>query len=497
MVQKTPGMKEIREKKSDIWKIEQEKKLIELFKKCSVEIPAYKDFIKKSGISADSVRTYTDFINVPPVNKDNYLRKYTWKNVCVPGAFVKESLVLTSTSGSTGAPFYFPRTNAIDEQSSVYHEFFVANSGLDPKKSTLVLVCFGMGVWIGGVITYQAFKKISERGHPLTILTPGVNKKEIFEAMKNVAPHYDQIVLCGYPPFMKDLIDEGKANGIKWKEHTMFMSFAAEAFSEKFRDYMIEKTGMKDSYRNTMSVYGSADLGTMAEETPICILIRRLALKNKKLYKKLFSEATRLPTLAQYIPSFIQFEAVGGRIFVSGENVLPLVRYEIGDNGGVHYFNDIEKIFTEEGIDLRVEAKKAGILGTVAEMPFVYIYERTDLSTKLYGAIIYPEYVKAGLLHPNLEDHITGKFTMFTKHDKKQDEYLEINIELKLNASESEWLKKEVSRLINESLLERSAEHKNNSHMMPGKVEPQVVFWPHEHTMHFQVGIKQKWVKKP
>ncbi len=32
--------------------------------------------------------------------------------------------------------------------------------------------------------------------------------------------------------------------------------------------------------------------------------------------------------------------------------------------------------------------------------------------------------------------------------------------------------------------------------MMPGKVEPHITFWPHEHPTHFQTGIKQKWVKK-
>jgi phenylacetate-CoA ligase len=327
-----------------------------------------------------------------------------------------------------------------------------------------------------------------------------VNKKEIFEAMKNVAPKYDQVILCGYPPFMKDVVDEAKEQGINWKDHDIKMVFAAEAFSEKFRDYMMKKVGMKNPYRDSANIYGSADLGTMAEETPISILIRRLSLKNTKqskaIYKKLFGEATRLPTLGQYIPDFINFECVDGRVYVSGDNVLPLVRYEIGDNGGVHYFKNIEKIFADEGVDLRAEAKAVGIEDTITELPFVYVYERTDLSTKLYGAIIYPEYVKHGLENQTLDKYITGKFTMFTKHDESQDEYLEINVELKRGITESDWLRSEVSKLIVDSLKKSSAEYTNNANMMPGKVEPHIVFWPHEHPTHFQTGIKQKWVKK-
>ena len=85
---------------------------------------------------------------------------------------------------------------------------------------------------------------------------------------------------------------------------------------------------------------------------------------------------------------------------------------------------------------------------------------------------------------------------MFTKTDKKQDEYLEINIELKPGTTESDWLVREVALSIINSLMGRSAEYKNNADMMPGRVEPKIIFWPHEHPVHFQTGIKQKWVKK-
>jgi phenylacetate-CoA ligase len=486
----------IYQKDSDYWKKVRESKLLELFHLSADKVKAYKDFLKKARINPSKIKTIEDFQNVLPINKDNYLRSYPWEKLCVPNSLVAQSLVLTSTSGSTGRPFYFPRNGALDAQSSIYHQMFLRNSGIDPKKSTLVLICFGMGVWIGGVITYQAFKAISERGYPMTILTPGVNKREIYEALKNIGPKYDQVILCGYPPFMKDVVDEGTINGVNWNNFNVKIVFAAEAFSEKFRDYIMKKTGMKDPYRDTMNIYGSADLGTMAEETPISILIRRLALKDKTLYKKIFSEASRLPTFAQYIPDFISFECVDKNVYCTGDNVLPLVRYAIGDNGGVHDFKDIEKIFKEQGMDLREEAKKAGIEDTIAELPFVYIYERTDLSTKLYGAIIYPEYIKAGLQNSTLEKYITGKFTMFTEHDKNEDEYLEINVELKSGINESEWLATEVRKYVSESLLEKSAEHKNNANMMADKVEPRIVFWPHEHPTHFQTGIKQKWVKK-
>jgi phenylacetate-CoA ligase len=468
--------------------------LLKLFHFTSEHVPAYRKFLSVHSIDPKEIKTFEDFQKVPPVNKDNYLRKHPLEELCVNGN-LKHPIVFTSTSGSTGEPFYFPREVLLNKQYSAYCKSFFDNS-TNADKSTLVIVGFGMGVWIGGVITYEAFKIISENGQPLSIITPGVNKKEIFDAMRNIAPRFERVILCGYPPFIKDVLDDGKANGVDWKKHDMKLLFAAETFSETFRNYVCRKVGIADPLRDTMNIYGSADLGGMAQETPLSILIRRLALKNKKIYKRLFTEATRLPTLVQYNPAFINFESVDRSIYVSGMNTLPLVRYQIGDNGGVISFNDVEKIFADEGLDLAKETEGAGISDTVSKWPFVYVYERTDLSTKLYGAIIYPEYIKAGLQNPDLEDYVTGKFTMFTKNDKDQNEYLEVNVELQAGVGETKELRDTVIKSISTTLKEQSAEHENNSKSLGEKVEPKIIFWPHEDLTYFKPGIKQKWVKK-
>jgi phenylacetate-CoA ligase len=374
---------------------------------------------------------------------------------------------------------------------------FLRSSKIAKNKSTLVIDCFGMGVWIGGLITYQAFKHISERGYPLTIITPGISKHEIFQALKNIAPHFDQIILCGYPPFMKDVIDHAKDNGIILNKFNLKIIFAAEGFSEVFRDYIVKHTGIQDLYRDTMNVYGSADLGTMAQESPLCILIRRLALGNAKLYSRLFGQTSRLPTLAQYIPDFINFETKNGSVYCTGDNALPLIRYEIGDNGQVLTYRHIKEMCEEEGIDLKKEIKRVNIGDTITELPFVCVYERSDFSTKLYGAIIYPEYIKKGLQGEDLEKYITGKFTMSTKYEQTHDAYLEINIELKAGVKESKQLREKIIQAVSKALISESAEHKNNTTMLSkSKVEPRIIFWQCGHEAHFKAGGKQKWIKK-
>jgi phenylacetate-CoA ligase len=429
------------------------------------------------------------------MTKANYLRIYPWDTLALSGSLVKEPLVLTATSGSTGQPFYIPRNDVLHEDSMLFHRLFLERSGLDPQKPTLVIVAFGMGVWIGGVLTYEAFRRISTNGWPLTILTPGVNKKEIFEALMHIGSPYKQLVLCGYPPFVKDLVDDAVGHGVNWKHWNMRVVCAAEAFSEHFRDYLMKKTGMKDPYRSVMNIYGSAELGTMATETPFSILIRRLALTHKDLYTRLFTDAHRFPTVAQFIPGHTTFEGgAHGEILVTGGSPLPFVRYDIGDQGGVFSFDEAIQRGKEVGIDLLKEAAHAGIADTLMRLPFVYLYERSDLSTKLYGAIIYPEHVKIGLQEKALEKYITGRFTMTTENDENHNEYLEINIELKEGVKNGVQAAPRVVEAVMQSLSNSSDEYRYLVRSIHDKVVPKIVFWPHEHPTYFRPGIKQKWV---
>lgn len=485
----------IRTKKDEFWTRIRETRPLELFHAAARRVPAYRDFLRKNRINPEKIKTFKDFQEVPPVNRRNYLREYPIERLCWDGTLARP-LVFTATSGSTGEPFYFPRDEALDWQSTVYHEMFLMNREHNKERSTLAIVCFGMGVWIGGLITYQALKKISRRGYPISILTPGSNKKEIFDAVRHLGHKFDQILLCGYPPFIKDVIDEGSDAGIEWHDYRIKLIFAAEGFSEDFRNYVMRETNIRQPYLDTMNIYGSADLGTMAEETPLSILIRRYAVRRHKLFEDMFGDGNRLPTLVQFNPYFISFESVGRVITCTGNSVLPLIRYEIGDHGGVHSFREVNRVFKDYGVDLRGEAKRHEIGEMFSEMPFVSIYERSDLSTKFYGAIIYPEHIRVGVTHSSLEKHLTGKFTMMTKYDSRQNQYLEINLELRPNVKVSHDLKHRARSLITRKLLEKNAEYKYLSDMMGDRTLPKIITWRHEHPLHFKPGGKQKWVKK-
>ncbi len=486
----------LRKKKSEFWSHEREKNALSLFKDAAKRVPAYKDFLKKHRVDPAKIKTFKDFELLPTTDKKSYLREYPLEKLAWDG-HLNKLIVYTSTSGSTGEPFYFPREQKLDWQYSILAEEFLKNSSYGTGGPTLVIIGFGMGVWIGGIITYKAFEIATQRSNlPVSIITPGINKNEIFHALRSLSPQYRETILIGYPPFIKDVLDEAHDEGINLKKLNMRLLFAAESFTEKFRDYVVKKAGVRNPILDTLNIYGTADIGAMAYETPTSILVRRLAMKNPKLFKDIFEDVSKTPTLAQYNPSFITFEAQGEDILLTGRNTIPLIRYSIGDHGGVMCFAQLEKKLKSNGIDLRREARKIDAERSISETPFVYVYERKDLSTKLYGAIIYPEHIREALQHEKLENFVTGKFTIMTKTDRKQNQFMEVHVELKPKMRASKYLQKLCHDLIVESLLLKNAEYRNNYSSIPHKVKPKMFFWPHEHHLHFKPGIKQKWVKK-
>jgi len=483
---------ELNTRTSDYWEKLQRKNALKFFRDTVKNVPAYKDFLMQHRFKAESVKTWEQFKQIPLTNKKQYLKKAYFPNLIRNG--LVQQLEYSSTSGSTGTPFYFPRSSNLEEEYSVVLESFLKSFTHNKRKKTLVIIAFGMGVWIGGLITYKAFELVSSRFSPLSLIAPGVNKKEIFNALRNLSKYYDQTILVGYPPFIKDVIDESKDEGINIQKLNIKILFAAEAFTEGFRDYLAEKTNIKNVCNETLNIYGTADIGAMAFETPTSILIRRLVIKNPDVAKRIFGDTNRTPTLAQYNPNFLFFEEINNEIILTGTSALPLVRYAVGDHGGVYTFAELKSILREFKIDISKEAKKHNV--KIYELPFVYVYERTDLSATIYGLQIYPETLREVLLQKPFQDYLTGKFTLRTVFDSKNDQYLELNVEMKRNVAMNKKYEKRFLQAVVANLREKNSEFRELSDFLGKRAYPKIVFWSLGDSTHFASGIKQKWVKK-
>ena len=184
------------------------------------------------------------------------------------------------------------------------------------------------------------------------------------------------------------------------------------------------------------------------------------------------------------------FEQVNGEVVLTGDSAIPLIRYAVGDNGGVLSYNDMLKICKKHNVSIDDFISSSKNVAN-HKYPFVYVYERINFSASLHGINIYPEFVKDGLSGRELSEHITEKFTMITKLDKNLDQYLEVNLELKKGTAPSPKIIALAKKEIKSSLFKKSSEFVEISKSKSSSNLIQCILWPSEHPKYFAPGVSK------
>jgi len=468
-----------------------------LFHEVAASVPAYGRFLAERGIEPAAVRTPDDFRALPVVTKQNYILRHPLADLCRGGRLEDCDMVAVS-SGSTGRPTFWPR--ALTDELPVARRFEqVFQDGFEAdRRRTLAVICFALGTWVGGMFTAAACRHLAAKGFPITVITPGNNKEEIFRAVLDLGPSFDQVVLLGYPPFLKDVIDTGRARGVAWAKLHIKLVMAGEVFSEEWRSLVLERAGSADPLRDAASLYGTADAGVLGNETPLSVAIRRFLARTPDAARAIFGQ-DRLPTLVQYDPSSRFFE-VGpdGMLLFTGDNGVPLVRYAILDAGGVHTHDAMMAALAAYGFDPRAELTKTKTKGGsrgARELPFVHVFGRSDFTVSYYGANIYPENVTVGLERTAVREWVTGKFVMEVREGEDRDPHLAVVVELAPGEGPDDARRAAASAAIEEELLRLNSEFRN--YVPPERRAPRVTLVPAGDPAWFPVGVKHRYTRKP
>ena len=208
------------------WQRRGERRALRLFHQMAERVPAYRDFLRSNKLNPSGIKSIDEFDKIPLIDKDNYLRKYPKEMLVWDGDLKGKRWVISSTSGSTGEPYYFPRQDSQDWQYAVTAEMYLRHNFEIDKKSTLYIIAFPMGAWIGGVFT---LKILADRGdYNLSVITPGIHKLEVINAVKQLGDKFDQIIIGSYAPFLKDILDDGERMGVKWKKYDLGFIFSSQ-----------------------------------------------------------------------------------------------------------------------------------------------------------------------------------------------------------------------------------------------------------------------------
>lgn len=460
--------------------------VLSLFHSVAREVPAYAAFLAENNIDPYAIHTYSDFTALPLVNKRNYITRYPLSDLCRAGRLERNDFFAVS-SGSTGEPTLWPRS--MDDELSIatrfeqaFHDSFRAD-----KRRTLAVVCFALGTWVGGMFTANCCRHLAARGYPILTVTPGNNLGEILRVVKRLGAEFEQTVLLGYPPFLKDVIDAGRAQGLDWAALHPKLVMAGEVFSEEWRSLVGERMGSTDPEHDSVSLYGTADAGVLGNETPLSIAIRRFLSSQPDAARMLFGES-RLPTLVQYDPRSRFFECVDNTLLFSGDNGIPLVRYHIADSGGLIPYATMMDFLTSRGFHPSIGERDH------RPMPFAFVFGRADFTISYFGANVYPENVSVGLEQSPIDAWVTGKFVMQVREDDDHNAYLSIVIELGPGVAADQAK----ADAIGESIL-RHVRRLNSEfahYVPPERQPPRIELAPLGDPAWFPVGVKHRYTRR-
>ncbi|MDP3954041.1 MAG: hypothetical protein Q8Q06_01310 [bacterium] len=440
---------------------------IKLFKFAQSHIPAYQKLLRKNKINPAQIKTLGDFLYLPITEKKSYI----YKNKTSDLFSMNTPPMIYASSGSSGKPTFWFRGDKQELHGADLHErIFSKIFGIKKSDKTLVVICFSMGVWIAGNFTLACCRELSRRGYNISVVSPGVEMEDIMSSLSNIAPLFKKVVLAGYPPFLMNVAVEARKRKIKLAPDIKAIT-AGDKFSETWRNDFLATLGIKNK-TSIVSIYGSADAGPMAHETPLSIFLRNESLKNKKLYNELFGDAKTLPGLVQYDSGQIFFEEIDGELVLTADTAIPLIRYNIHDTGRIIHFKEIKKIISRAGLTDKIS--RLGLSNW--QMPFLTLKGRTDVAVTFYAINIFPENISSAIKNKNVSGLLTGNYRAYnTTAGKSRFQKLIIELEPAGEIKNHAKTAGLISKTVHSELVRSSIEFRKLNDMLGEKSMPVIL----------------------
>ena len=405
-----------------------EKRALEVARAAIERTAAYPEHLLIAGAPAGVPKTMDAFHRLPVIDKHSYVDQYSLPDLALDGRF-SCAYTIERSSGHSGGSFYWLRLPEEDALFPQYLEHAFSQFYGMGERSTLVLITLALGTWTSGEKMAQALRQVAAKGrYELTVMAPGTDVDEILEIVGDLGSHYDQVVMVGYPPFLKTVIDEGIRTGIDWKSMNVKLGLGGEGYSEQWRAHVGAQLGI-DVSKDLLAIsggYGAADVGmSIGREYPLTVLLRQLCVEDLALAQALFGDkAARsgtLPGLVQYNPATSYIEEIEGELVFTVMSGIPLVRYNIHDSGGVLPFDQTLEALKDHGYDIAARLEALGYGSEqLWKLPFFYVFGRSDGTVSIVGANVFPENIQAILSESGDEAIVTFRLSVSTSEEFSQ-----------------------------------------------------------------------------
>ncbi len=461
-----------------------------VFERAVREIPAYPDFLARRGVPAETIASAADFGSIPPMSKPDFVQRYRLDELLDDGDVTRAAIWSTS-SGSSGRPTYWPRSSVSLRTSIEMFDRIFRNFATD-RRRTLVVVTFAMGAYVGGTYILSAVLGLRARGHRLSVVTPGIESAAVIDALTTLAPLYDQVVLGGYPPFVKDLVDQAP-EVLRGLDLELFMG--GEPISEAWRDRLLDALGRAGEPERIRMLYGASDGGVVGYETAATIAVRRAMTRDGGLRAALLpgiddgsagDPAPPIPSFVEYDPELTYLEVDDrGYLLFTIDGLTPLVRYRLNDRGRVLSGSALAGLLRRHGHPECAASVRA-------DAGYLLMAGRTDIATHFYALNLFPEQLRPAFDDPRLAAAFSGKFVLTAGDDADGGQTLRLAVELLPDAAAADGLIEHLRGTAVATLRRTSSEYRALHDQLGRRAEPTVI--PQVYgSPGFEAGIKQRW----
>ena len=364
-------------------------------------VPAYSDFLKSNALCVEQ-----GFESLKITNKKNYLLQYPIEQLCWDGN-IKAAHIFGASSGfsKSGTIFWPKRPQDEANYLEAVEASLVKNYAID-KKSTLVIICLAFGSWIGGMQIASNMRQLASLAkYDFSVATPGLNLKEAVEIYKRFSSVYDQALFITNPSNINLISAIMKDQDILKADGSVYFPVVGEYFSEQERKKVATTFGHDESSPFCVwTGYGSADTGDLGIESEATIKLRKFFDKNPHLTQEFFNSDEAPMIFVTSSNAYI--EIIDGDIVVTKDQLIPLVRYNTLDNGGLLQKERLETIVAKDLYDALPQS-------------MLYVFGRASDAIIFYGTNLMVSDIKKFLLTLDESFKYGGLFEVKELHDNE------------------------------------------------------------------------------
>jgi phenylacetate-coenzyme A ligase PaaK-like adenylate-forming protein len=314
--------------------VETEARVLSEFRRAAADVPAYRVLLDEHGVDAEDVSDLASFRRLCPLlSKTNTFDRFGLEQLSVGGALLDIADVLTSSGHGGRFSFGVISRQQLSANAEFMDQAFDAAFSVKRRK-TLTINCLPMGVVFSS--------------HCMTVATTSVREDMAVALVETFGHHYEQIVICGDPLFLKRFTDYARERGVDWSRYRVNAMIGEEIFGERYREYLADSIGLdvdRPGHGSIVSSFGVGELGLhLGYETQATLSLRRAALANAGFARDVLGahpdDGATLPMIFTFNPLRTFIEVVDpdrdgyGRMTTSmldAERTVPLLRYQTGD----------------------------------------------------------------------------------------------------------------------------------------------------------------------